>query len=286
MSKVFVAGATGIIGGAIASLFQTKGWTVYGLCRSEDKAKTLTKQEIIPVIANGGDVEKWEKIAASCSVIIEALSDMKDYSTAAKVQKALHGIAKANSNITIIYTSGIWVYGNSKVGEESDENTPVNPPPLVASRPAFEKEYLSFGANVVRPGILYGKSGSLFAYFVGLIEGGKPLPGNGESVWSAIHCDELAEIYYKIAERGLRSQLFNGVSNLVTVKEVAHAIASVLGKGEVKWAGEPKDPFSECLALSQRISSSKAQHLLGWNPSQASFTAAAKKYVDAMKAHQ
>lgn len=45
--SVFILGATGFIGGAVASLFEEKGWKVYALARTEEKAKELRKKESI-----------------------------------------------------------------------------------------------------------------------------------------------------------------------------------------------------------------------------------------------
>jgi len=59
MSSVLIFGATGFIGNAVAKEFQRKGYRVYGLVRTEDKAKILRKQEIIPVISKAQDTKVW-----------------------------------------------------------------------------------------------------------------------------------------------------------------------------------------------------------------------------------
>ena len=43
MSRVLVLGATGIIGFSAARWFALHGWTVYGLSRTEEKARNLKK---------------------------------------------------------------------------------------------------------------------------------------------------------------------------------------------------------------------------------------------------
>lgn len=48
--KVIVTGANGFIGLATAKALRRAGHTVYGLVRSQEKAKELVLNEIIPVI--------------------------------------------------------------------------------------------------------------------------------------------------------------------------------------------------------------------------------------------
>ena len=58
-NTVFVTGANGYTGRVVAQGFRKRGYLVYGLVRSEEKAKeaNLWEDEIIPVV---GDVLKPE----------------------------------------------------------------------------------------------------------------------------------------------------------------------------------------------------------------------------------
>ena len=67
----------------------------------------------------------------------------------------------------LIYTSGVWVYGNT--GDEAvDETAELRPPALVSPRAENEKAVLQENRNnlrtiIIRPGCVYGESGSLTA---------------------------------------------------------------------------------------------------------------------------
>jgi len=288
MSSVLIFGATGFIGNAVAKEFQRKGYRVYGLVRTEDKAKILRKQEIIPVIAKAQDTKVWEPIANKVNIIIEALADFQDYSTGPTVQKTLLEISSKHKDKIIIYTSGVWVYGSTS--ETTDENSNVNPPDLVKSRPAFEKVYTESNAIVLRPGVVYGHEGSLTgSLFKNLKEGKGEFPGHANNLphWAAVHVDDLADAYVRAAERGasLRGQTINLVSHIETVSDVLQNIAKITGyKGEIKFV-EPKDPFSICLALSQKhIVSKKAKILLDWNPKQTPLSVNTEKYFRSWEA--
>lgn len=48
--NVFITGVTGFIGSAVANRFANSGYNVYGLVRSEEKAKEFIGKEISPII--------------------------------------------------------------------------------------------------------------------------------------------------------------------------------------------------------------------------------------------
>ena len=48
--KVFITGATGYIGFSVASAYRRAGHEVWGLVRSEEKARRVARHEIRPVI--------------------------------------------------------------------------------------------------------------------------------------------------------------------------------------------------------------------------------------------
>jgi len=290
MSSVFVIGASGYIGSGVARAFAAKGYTVYGLTRSQDKVKALRKLEIIPVVGKAQEPKDWESIAASCDIIIEALSDHQDHSSAVTAQKTLLDILAKNKHKIVIYTSGVWVYGNTT--HPVDENSQLNPTDLVKARPAHEKVYLDAGATVLRPGCVYGKEASLIGMWLGQLKGGKgEFPGfpNNEPVWSLVHVDDLADAYVRTAQKGesLRGQVINVVSQSENVRDIIKPLAAAVGfKGEIKFV-EPKDPFSTALALSQRhILSTKARLVLGWNPQHVSASVGADNYYKSWEAFQ
>jgi len=289
MSSVFVIGGTGFIGNAVARSFAHQGYKVYALTRSEDKAKSLRKEEIIPVIGKAQEPKGWEAIANSVDIIVEALSDFQDYSSAGTVQKVLLDILSKHKNKTVIYTSGVWVYGNTT--QEVDENSSVSPLDIVKSRPAFEKVYADAGGIVLRPGCVYGKQESLLGMYIGQLKQGKG-EFNGyahnEPFWSFVHVEDLADAYIRTAQRGasLRGQTINLTSQPDSIRIFLQNAAKHIGfKGEIKFV-EPKDPLGAALALSQKhISNAKAKLVLGWNPKFPSLTQDPERYIRAWEAY-
>jgi len=284
MSRVFIIGATGIIGLSIAKRFQQEGWKVFALARTEDKANFLKKNEITPILSKANDTKAWESVAASCSVIVEAMADYQDHSTAVTVSACLTGLAKDKSK-TVIYTSGVWVYGDTK-HVCVDENDQLHPIAAIGNRVDIEKAYLAAGAVVTRPGCLYGKGGSLTGMMIKSIEDGKAtFTGTGNHSWPMVHHDDLADGYYRIALKGnaVHGHVFNFASHTTSVRQMVETVARITNyKGEIKFVA-PSDPFGEALGLNQHVSSNKARHMLGWSPKQLSFVDNAETFYNAYK---
>src|SRR5580704_537803 len=164
--EVFLTGATGYIGSAVAEALQKAGHKVRGVARTAEKARQLESRG---VHASLGDLLKPDTIAtparAAEGVIHTASTNdanaaQADAAVVRAILKALEGTGKP-----FVYTSGVWVLGST--GDNvADEHTPVNPTPLVAHRPSVEQEVLGFkdrGARtiVIRPALVYGRGGSI-----------------------------------------------------------------------------------------------------------------------------
>lgn len=112
-----------------------------------------------------------------------------------------HGAPK----LTYIYTSGTWVHGENR-NEVVTDTTPIrSPPELVAWRPEREQVVVNnkiLNGIVVRPGLLYGRSGSLLApFFQSASEGKVWYPGTPGGRFALIHADDLADLFVRVIEK-------------------------------------------------------------------------------------
>ncbi len=164
--NVFITGATGYIGFNVAMAYRRAGHAVWGLTRSAQKAQLLARHEIRPVVGRMQETAGWAAAAKNCSVLIHAAVDYQADTFAIDQQTVefLLSVARQGPQPkTLIYTSGVWVYGNTR-GALVDETTPLNPPKLVARRPAAEQlvlEAAGVRGLVLRPGCVYGYQGGL-----------------------------------------------------------------------------------------------------------------------------
>lgn len=296
--KVFITGATGYVGFNVASAFRRAGHEVWGLARSEEKARELTRQEIHPVIGSMQKPESYLKTAEECSVLVHAAAEMSGDMVELDVRTVTTLLLAGNSGArpkTVIYTSGVWVHGNT--GDRPvDETTPLSPARLVAWRPAHERLVLEgegVRGIVIRPGCVYGRKGGLTnAWFEDAGRASTPkVIGDGTNRWSMVHIDDLALGYVRAAESGRAGEIFDLCdSSRNTVTEMARAAARAAGyTGKIKYvpleeAVKEMGPFAECLALDQRVDAGKAARMLSWTPLHQSFVDGVETYFAAWKA--
>lgn len=298
--KVFITGATGYVGLNVASAFRRAGHEVWGLARSEEKARILVQNEIHPIIGSMQKPESYEKTAEECSVLVHAAAEMSNEMVdldRRTVETFLRASKAGALPKTIIFTSGVWVHGNTG-NRLVDEATPLSPARLVSWRPAHERLVLEadgLRGIVIRPGCVYGRQGSLTnSWFEGASrEHMLKVIGDGTNRWSMVHVDDLALGYVRAAESGLGGEVFNLCdSTRSTVTEMARAAARAAGyTGSIQYipveeAVKAMGPYAECLALDQHVDSSKAKSKLGWVPRHLSFVDDIETYFASWKAWQ
>ena len=298
--QVFVTGATGYIGFAVSAALRRAGYRVWGLARSETKARRLAQHEIEPIIGDLADPKTYLDVASECALLVHTGFDYAANGVA-KDRTAIDTLLEAGRRgakpKTFIFTSGAWVYGDTS-DRMVDETTPPNPAKLVAWRPAHEQIVLQAAGVrglVIRPGDVYGGSGGLTGqWFAGPSTGNPPLVvGDGRNRPPMVHVDDLADAYVRVAESGLAAEIFNvNDQSRLTVLEMATAAARAAGyEGEVRptplvEARKTLGDFADALALSQHIDARKAARLLGWQPRHDGFLDDADVYYRAWKAYR
>lgn len=298
--KAFVTGASGYIGFNVASAFRRAGHEVWGLVRSEKKAHIIAMNEIRPVIGSMQRPDSYQTIAEQCTVLIHAAVDYQadTFSLDRQTMEVLLAAGKRGAQPkTVVYTSGTWVYGDT-LGKPADEAAPLAPTTLVASRPGIEQMVLKASGIrgvVIRPGCVYGRQGGLTGMWFDGPDKGRLLQviGDGDNHWAMVHIDDLADGYRRAAEGTLADEVFNLTDgSSFTVREMADAVARVTGyAGQIQFvpvaeASKTLGAFAACLALDQRVDSSKAGRLLGWQPRHRGFLDEVDTYFQSWKAAQ
>jgi len=276
--NVLILGATGFIGLPAAQALVRAGHTVYGLARTEAKAKMLAAEEIIPVI---GDVasDNWIPLIAKLDVIIEAVGGgeivLQARTTFERVVKAVAELRPADAPLlSYIYTSGAWVHGDSRTEIVTDTTPIVRPLSMVTWRPAIEQlvaRSTAVNGIVVRPSLLYGRSASVLAMLFGMgaSQGRITWPGTPGGHYPVIHTDDLADLYVRMTEKAclLGGKIFDASNpNLVSVDELLQRVVEVSGaKGSYEYT-KPTNAFEEALAATGLVRPYLANALLGWSP--------------------
>jgi nucleoside-diphosphate-sugar epimerase len=278
--EVFLTGATGYIGSAVAEALQKAGHKVTGIARTPEKVKQLEARGIHAIL---GDLLKPETVAAPAraaeGVIHTANTNdvhapQADAAVVRAILDALQGTSKP-----FIYTSGVWVLGATG-DKPADERSPVNPTPLVAHRPGIEQEVLRYKDRgvrsiVIRPALVFGRGGSIPRMIVESARdnGAAQYVGDGQNRWPFVDVDDLAQLYVLALEKAPAGSLYNAAHGpCYRVREVAEA-ASIGGGAKGKTHATPLDEarksmhaFADALVLDQQVSGEKAKKELGWSP--------------------
>lgn len=286
--RIFVTGATGYIGGAVAARLARKGHTVFGLTRHRDRVPTLEAAGIVPVVGDLAKDQEWAGVLQNCDAAVhtafEGENGAADVDHAAL--EALR-VASLDGRVRrVLYTSGLWVHGHGREGL-ADERTPLAPLTLVQWRAAHEEIALDLAAHevdviILRPGMVYGEHrGILGGWFAEANElHTVTYPGDGTQHWSLVHRDDVAEAYALALEHGVAGERYLlADESRHTVKELAEAVASATSSKAVSWPAadlvRTHGAFGEALLNDLSVSSAKARRELGWVPRHLSFVAEA-----------
>lgn len=282
--KVFLTGATGYIGSAVARALGRHGHSVLALARSpEAETKLVTLSQAIDCEFIRGDVKNATSIRRgaekSDGVIHAASPGDETYAVADKTVIDAVIDTLAGSGRPFVYTSGVAVHGST--GDKIvDETAPYDPSPMVAFRVDCEKRVKAAAARSVRsivlsPAMVYGNAGGIAALWFesardyGIVR----YVGDGSNRWTTVHVEDLADLYVRaVTSAPPGSAYFGAAGKAVRVHDAAVAASEGAGiPGEVEsipyeTARQLIGPLADLLVLDQQISGEKARRELGWQP--------------------
>ncbi|HTM57785.1 MAG TPA: NAD-dependent epimerase/dehydratase family protein [Candidatus Udaeobacter sp.] len=285
--RVFVTGATGYLGGAIAQRLARAGHDVFGMTRNTERGAPLAAAGIQPVFGDLDQPDSFIATLKNCDAAVHAAID--DGAAAVRDQQALETFRHAAEDgrlRRLLYTSGIWVHGDTE-GRLIDESSPIAPLELVRWRAAHEDVAVDLAAydvvtTILRPAIVYGESRGMIGAMFAEAQRQRTVTyaGDGHQHWPLCHRDDVAEGYALALEHGGGERFLLGDESRHTLREIAEAIARVSGAEARPTARErvleEQGAFGEALLCDQTVSALKARRDLGWVPRHASLVAEAE----------
>ncbi|UUX49838.1 NAD-dependent epimerase/dehydratase family protein [Nisaea acidiphila] len=284
--NIFLTGASGFIGGSVASHLIGAGHKVRGLVRTRERAEAVTRFGIEPVLGSLEDATLLAAETKQADAVINAAS--ADHRAAAETMLD----AMAGSGRLFLHTSGSSIVGRRDEGRYSDaifdEDTPIDPSPARAARVALNRDILAAASREIRaviiaPSLIYGRGLGVnpdsmqvpWLIEVARRTGAARHIGPGENVWSNVHIDDLVTLYGLVLERAPAGAFYYAENGENSMREVCEAIGRMLGQ-----SGGPEEmsieeaaghwgegPANDTMASNSRVRARRARAELGWAPS-------------------
>ena len=305
--KVFIAGASGVLGRRLVRQFVARGHAVIGQVRSAKAESTVNEAGGQPRHADLFDAESLARAAEGCDTVIHAATAiptkqnptpadwaMNDHIRRKGTRCLTEAAAKIGAK-TYLQQSIAWV-ARPKDDSPFDEGSPLVPDPKIQS--AIDAEAIAreaesaegFTVSILRGGFFYD-SESAHTRMIGdsLRKRQLPVIGGGDALWAMIHSDDAASAYVSAAEKPT-SGVWHIVDNeLVQVRAFLKEFAARLGAPSprrvpiwlAKWiAGEQA---VEYFTRSTRTTNERFRREFGWTPRYPTYREGLQEIVVAWK---
>jgi len=299
--RVFVAGATGVIGRGLVDLLVADGHEVTGMTRSADRAELLRTRGVQAVLCDAFDADALREavVAAAPEAVIHQLTDIPQRLDPRKYAKQLAATSRLRDEGTRNLIAAAKAAGADRILAQSiafayaptgdwvkDEEAPLAlaaPAPMSSVFRAvseLERQVRDAGGTVLRYGFFYGP-GTQFArdgFYAELVRKRRfPVIGSGEGRWSFIHVRDAAAGTVAALERGAA-----GAYNIVDddpapAREWIPAFAAALGaRAPLRlpvWLGRALGGRASVAGMTTQrgASNMKARSALAWSPQYASW---------------
>ena len=295
--RVFVAGASGVVGRRLVPQLVDRGHDVVATARTPENLETLRALGAEAVVMDGLDAASVGEAVATAepeAVIhqmsaLAGMSDLRRFDeefalTNELRTRGLDHLLTASEAVGVrrFVAQSYTGWPNERVGGPvKTESDPLDPDPPAQQRRSVEAiDYLErvvtagpIEGVVLRYGSLYGPGTSMANEYADLIRARKlPLVGDGAGVWSFIHVDDAAKAAVVAAEGGAP-----GVYNIVDddpapVAEWLPYLAECLGARPPRHVPAWIARFAigevgvSMMTQIRGASNAKARRELGWEP--------------------
>ncbi|MGH2566585.1 MAG: NAD-dependent epimerase/dehydratase family protein, partial [Ginsengibacter sp.] len=210
-SRVFITGATGVLGKRVTKLLTEKNIQVVALSRSANNSSALKQAGVEVVKGNLFNPEEMIEATKNCDAIFHLATHIPRKPIPNKLKywkendeirtvgtKALLQAAVAN-NIKIFIQESITILYGNKNGAQVTSETPIAKEQIIWTKSAVEMENMiraekRTGHAILRFGSFYSKDSWNTTYLFDSIRKRKlPIIGNGDFYWNLISVDDAAD---------------------------------------------------------------------------------------------
>jgi nucleoside-diphosphate-sugar epimerase len=288
--KIFIVGATGVLGRRLIAHFRERGESVYGLSRSQKNQFTIRSLGADTRDGDLFDVDSLARAAEDAHVIVHAATSIpisekpkpEEWQMNDRIRRegtrVLAEVAARVGAKMFMVQSISWVARPEDQGP-FNEDSPVHPDFITQSAADMEQiareagEKNGFHVAILRCGNFYAGDAAHTRYFGKLLAARKlPIIGKGDAVWSLVHADDAANAFVWASE-GERSGVWHIVDNEpVVAGDYLRYFAEKIGAAEPRrvpeWlarlvAGSTAVDF---MTASTRTSNDRFCREFGWSP--------------------
>jgi nucleoside-diphosphate-sugar epimerase len=279
--RVFLTGATGFIGSAVAAELIDAGHTVLGVARTEEGARTLASRGVEPHRGDLTDHDSFISGARACDAVIQCafIHDFSRFAENIEIEKnTLTAMldALAGSGKPFIATSGVAMLAPGRIATEDD--TPQRHGRGETEALVREGAGRGLKTAVIRlPPITHASGDGGFLPMlveVAREKGVAAYISDGANRWPAGHRLDAAHLYRLALEKGEPGAAYHAVGDEgVPAREIAAAIGRRLGLKTASVSAEDAIGHFGWLGVFAGVdmpaSSELTQQRLDWRPTHA-----------------
>lgn len=275
--KIFVAGATGVLGRRVVPRLVTAGHTVTAVARGPHKAAGPAAQGATPVEVDLFDPGAVADAVAGHAAVVNLataippsarMGQPSSWTTNTRLRSEasanLVDAALATGAQRYVQEALAFTYGDHGA-RWITEDTAITPPPLVAAVTVAEANARRFDDHaagvVLRFGVLYSADSGLTRDLLDRARDGMlAMPGHDDTYQSWIHADDAATAV--VAALDVPGGVYNVVEDEpLTSAEHTEVLSALLGRR----LGRPRGGGG-MFAESQRVSNRRLREAGGWRP--------------------
>ena len=278
--RVFLTGANGWIGSAVARELIDAGHVVTGLVRSEQAGAALAAAGVTPLLGSLSDIDALRRGAGEADGVIHTAFglDFADYARLSREDvRAIEtfGEAYAGSDRPIVVTSGLGLLPSGETFTEAARPDIIPAYPRASEQTAFALAARGVRACVVRPARSVHGVGERHGFVPQLAQlarkaGVSAYVGDGSHPWPAVHRQDAARVYRLALERGVGGEAYHAVAEGVPFRAMAEAIGRQVGVPARSLTPDEAGTHFAGLAVwvtgGGSVSSERTRAALGWEP--------------------
>ena len=280
--RIFVAGATGVLGRALLPILQQEGHTVRTLARSEEKVQALQHAGVEvqqgDLLASG--IERHLlKILEGCDAAVHIATAIPrtisapsawDTNTQLRVEGTRRllqasltvGVKRyIQQSITMAYPDGgdEWIYENTPL-DASPQRTAINAPVIEMEDLVRDVAREQLHWCILRGGLFVGPGTGQEALLAKIRAGKSTVPCDGTSFLSLIHVADMADAVSKALVHTPAGTIYNIVDEPIRNGDYLNRLAELVDVPKLE------QDYSQPCPPSWRCSNQAARTILGWTP--------------------